>query len=151
MNLWIQDGRKPMAHVMIKCRKWLFFLLIFFVGKIPVEAQPPHILVLIADDHSQMDCEPYGSSEVRTPFLRHLAESGMRFDRAFVNSPSCAPSRAALLTGMTPPHNGAEPNHSRPRADLTKLPQELKKLGYEVVAFGKVSHYQHTADYGFDY
>lgn len=111
----------------------------------------PNILVLIADDHSRADSEPYGSKEVKTPFLKKLADEGLRFDRAFVNSPSCAPSRAALLTGMTPPHNGAEPNHSKPRKELAKLPGLLKSLGYEVVAFGKVSHYQHTGDYGFDH
>lgn len=116
----------------------------------PDENQP-NLLVLIADDHSRADSEPYGSTGVKTPFLKKLAEEGMRFDRAFVNSPSCAPSRAALLTGMTPPHNGAEPNHSKPRRELAKLPGLLRSLGYEVVAFGKVSHYQHTADYGFDH
>ena len=50
-----------------------------------------------------------------------------------------------------PARNGAEANHSKPRADLKKLPAYLQSLGYEVVAFGKVSHYKHTVDYGFDY
>jgi arylsulfatase A-like enzyme len=50
-----------------------------------------------------------------------------------------------------PARNGAEANHSKPRADLTKWPAYFQELGYEVVAFGKVSHYRHTADYGFDH
>ena len=61
------------------------------------------------------------------------------------------PSRAALLTGLMPARNGAEANHSKPRAEIRKLPAYLKDLGYEVVSFGKVSHYQHTGDYGFDH
>ena len=76
--------------------------------------------------------------------MQRLAAAGLMFDRAFVASPSCAPSRAALLTGLMPARNGAEANHSKPRAELKKLPAYLKELGYEVVSFGKVSHYQHT-------
>jgi uncharacterized sulfatase len=83
--------------------------------------------------------------------MQRLADAGMVFTRAYVASPSCAPSRAALLTGMMPARNGAEANHSKPRAELTKWPAYFQKLGYEVAAFGKVSHYRHTGDYGFDH
>jgi uncharacterized sulfatase len=50
-----------------------------------------------------------------------------------------------------PARNGAEANHSKPRAELKKWPAYFQELGYEVVAFGKVSHYKHTRDYGFDH
>ncbi len=116
-------------------------------------AQParPHLVVFLSDDHSLLDSTVYGSKEVKTPHMQRLAQAGLTFDRAFVASPSCAPSRAALLTGLMPVRNGAEANHTRPRAEIKKLPAYLKELGYEVVSFGKVSHYQHTGDYGFDY
>src|SRR5436190_15855185 len=114
-------------------------------------ASRPHIVVFLADDHGFADSEVYGSKDVRTPNMLRLAVAGMTFTNAFVASPSCAPSRAALLTGLMPARNGAEANHSKPRAELKKLPAYLKELGYEVVAFGKISHYQHTGDYGFDF
>jgi len=114
-------------------------------------AARPHIVVFIADDHSFLDSEVYGARDVRTPHMLRLAATGMTFTHAFVASPSCAPSRAALLTGLMPSRNGAEANHSRPRADIKKLPAYLQELGYESAAFGKVSHYKHTADYGFDH
>ena len=82
--------------------------------------------------------------------MQRLADAGMTLTNAFVASPSCAPSRAALLTGLYPAKNGAEPNHSRPHAELKKLPAYLQELGYEVASFGKVAHYRHTAEYGFD-
>jgi arylsulfatase A-like enzyme len=82
--------------------------------------------------------------------MERLAEAGMTFERAYVASPSCAPSRAALLTGLMPARNGAEPNHAKPRAEVKKWPAYFQALGYEVAAFGKVSHYKHTAEYGFD-
>ena len=111
----------------------------------------PDIVIFLTDDQSQLDLSPYGGREFHTPNMQRLADRGLTFDRAFVASPSCAPSRAALLTGLMPARNGAEPNHARPRAELKKWPAYFQELGYEVVAFGKVSHYKQTADYGFDY
>lgn len=114
-------------------------------------AARPDILVFLSDDQSQLDCAPYGEKIIRTPNMQKLAAAGMTFERAYVASPSCAPSRAALLTGLMPARNGAEANHARPRADIKKWPAYFQEQGYEVVAFGKVSHYKHTADYGFDH
>lgn len=114
-------------------------------------ATKPNIVVFIADDLGQRDCSPYASSAFPTPSMQLLAERGITFERAYVASPSCAPSRAALLTAMMPAKNGAQSNHTKPRPDIQKWPTYFQNLGYEVVAFGKVSHYQHTADYGFDH
>ena len=113
-------------------------------------AERPDIVVFLSDDHTITDSAVYGSAEIRTPNMQRLAAAGMTFDQAFVASPSCAPSRAALLTGRMPARNGAEANHARPHGDIQKLPAYLQQLGYEVVAFGKVGHYKQTAEYGFD-
>ena len=116
----------------------------------PEEAKP-NIVLFIMDDHGQRDSSAYGANDLPTPQMERLAKRGTLFTHAFVASPSCAPSRAALLTGLMPARNGAEPNHSKPRAEIKKLPAWLKELGYEVVAFGKVAHYEHGSLYGFDY
>lgn len=120
-------------------------------GQAEEAAARPHLVVFLADDYSFLDSEQQGARDMRTPHLSRLAAEGMTFTQAFVASPSCAPSRAALLTGLMPARNGAEANHSKPRAELKKLPAFLQEQGYEVAAFGKVSHYKHTADYGFDH
>lgn len=114
-------------------------------------ARQPDVVIFLTDDQSQLDATPYGGEVIRTPNMQRLADAGLTFERAYVASPSCAPSRAALLTGLMPARNGAEANHSKPRAELKKWPAYFQELGYEVVSFGKVSHYKHTADYGFDY
>ncbi len=113
-------------------------------------AARPNIVVFLSDDHTWRDSSVYGSADIQTPNMKRLESAGMTFDNAYVASPSCAPSRAALLTGLYPQRNGAEPNHSRPREEIKKLPAYLQELGYQVVSFGKVGHYQQTPSYGFD-
>jgi uncharacterized sulfatase len=112
--------------------------------------QQPDIVVYLADDLSAADLPLYGGTNIKTPAIDELAASGMTFNRAFVASPSCASSRAALLTGLMPARNGAEENHSYPRKDILKLPQVLNKLGYQTVAFGKVAHLRSAPDYHFE-
>jgi uncharacterized sulfatase len=114
-------------------------------------AGKPDVVLFLADDFGWADCSPYGGAEVPTPNMERVAKAGMTFTHAFVASPSCAPSRAALLTGLDPMRNGAMLNHSRPRADLKKWPAYFRDLGYEVVAFGKVAHYAQVTEYGFDH
>jgi N-sulfoglucosamine sulfohydrolase len=120
----------------------------------PVRAEkpkPPSIVVFIADDLGWADCQPYGGKQIKTPNMKRLTDAGMRFTHAFVASPSCAPSRAALLTGLNPMRNGAMLNHSRPRPNVVTWPAHFRGLGYEVVAIGKVAHYAQVKDYGFDH
>jgi uncharacterized sulfatase len=115
------------------------------------QAERPDIVLFLADDLSWIDCSPFGRSDIRTPNMERLASEGMTFTHAFVSSPSCAPSRAALLTGLDPMRNGAMLNHSRPRAELQTWPDSFRALGYETAAIGKTAHYVQVTDYGFDF
>src|SRR5688572_13030623 len=94
----------------------VFLVLLLQSATILGAAEPspsrPSIVVFLADDHSVLDSSVYGAKDVRTPATQRLANAGMTFDRAYVASPSCAPSRAALLSGLMPARNGAEANHS---------------------------------------
>src|SRR5687768_6166228 len=108
-----------------------------------VGARGPDVVIFLTDDHSRLDCSAYGAKDLRTPHMQALADAGVTFENAFVASPSCAPSRAAMLTGLMPARNGAQRNHSKPRAGVKKWPEYFREAGYEVVAFGKVSHYKH--------
>lgn len=64
----------------------------------------PNILYLHSHDTGRY-IQPYGYA-VPMPHLQRLAESGYLFRQAFCASPTCSPSRAALLTGMAPHNNG---------------------------------------------
>ena len=72
------------------------------------EQAKPDIVVFLADDLSARDLSIYGGTNIPTPAIHQLASEGLTFNRAFVASPSCAPSRAALLTGLMPARNGAK-------------------------------------------
>ena len=111
---------------------------------------PPNIVVFISDDHSMLDSEPYGATDIRTPNMAKLAADGMKFTHAFIASPACGPSRTTLCTGLWPARNGAEPNHRGKNHNVSSLPPVLHALGYEVAAFGKVAHGNYAKDHGFD-
>lgn len=66
--------------------------------------QPPNILYIHSHDTGRY-IQPYGYA-VPTPNLQRLAEQGVLFRQAFCASPTCSPSRSALLTGMYPHNNG---------------------------------------------
>ena len=66
------------------------------------QSRPPNILFILADDLGVNDLGVYGRREHRTPHLDRLAAEGLRFTTAYVASPICSPSRAALMTGRTP-------------------------------------------------
>lgn len=104
------------------------------------QSSMPNIVVYLSDDHSQFDSSLYGAADIPMPNLEKLAADGMVFSHAFVASPSCAPSRAAMLTGLMPARNGAEANHTYPTKGTHYLISDLRAIGYEVAAFGKVAH-----------
>jgi uncharacterized sulfatase len=59
----------------------------------------PNILIVINDDQSWLECSAYGNSSIPTPHFDRVARSGVLFTHGYTSAPSCAPARAALLTG----------------------------------------------------
>ncbi|MFQ5923789.1 MAG: sulfatase [Anaerolineales bacterium] len=98
----------------------------------------PNILFAISDDQSYPHASAYGFKAVRTPALDRVAESGVLFTNAFVASPGCSPSRAALLTGRHTwqlEHAGTHAS-SFPK-EYVVYPDLLEKAGYFVGYTGK--------------
>ena len=127
-----------------------FLLILLLCPLLAALAAQPNIVVFISDDHSQLDSQAYGSTEVRTPNMAKLAEDGLKFTHAFIASPACGPSRTALLTGLWSARNGAEANHKAKRPEVASLPAVLRNLGYEMVIIGKVAHSDWAKFYDFD-
>lgn len=66
----------------------------------------PNILLILADDLGRNDISFYSNGAVSTPNINDLALGGLSFDEAYVASPVCSPSRAAILTGRYPQRFG---------------------------------------------
>ena len=112
----------------------LYILVFLFHLSTSLPAQPPNILFILADDMSYPFSSIYGDQVVKTPNLEKLVLHGVNFTNAFVASPSCSPSRAAILTGRYP-HKLGEAVNLTGRLDVS-IPtyvQVLRKQGYEVV------------------
>ena len=93
----------------------------------------PNILLAIADDWGYPHAACYGDPVVKTPTFDRLAREGVLFKHAFVSSPSCTPSRGALLSGQ---HfwrlrEGADLWGTLP-ADIAVYPHLLEDAGYFV-------------------
>ena len=59
----------------------------------------PNVVVFLTDDESWQERSIYGWSNLPTPHFDRVAREGVLFTRGYTSAPSCAPSRAALLTG----------------------------------------------------
>lgn len=93
----------------------------------------PNILFIIADDWSQADAGIYGNKVIQTPHIDQLGREGLVFQNAFCASPSCTPSRAAILTGRYP-HQLEQGGNlwSFLPAKFDVYPDLLEKAGYSV-------------------
>lgn len=66
-----------------------------------------NILFIMTDQLRWDYLSCYGHPHLHTPNIDKLAEKGVRFDKAYVQSPVCGPSRASFLTGRTVFSHGA--------------------------------------------
>ncbi|HRX81091.1 MAG TPA: sulfatase [Pirellulaceae bacterium] len=103
-----------------------------------IAAEPPNVLIIMADDCTFNDLPPYGGQNARTPNIDRLASQGLTFNRAYLSSAMCQPCRAELFTGQYPMRNGCAWNHSASRSTTLSMPQRLGKHGYRVGIAGKV-------------
>ena len=82
----------------------------------------PNILWLVTEDMGAY-IPPFGDNTVQTPNLSRLAKEGVVYPNLYSTSGVCAPSRAAIATGMYPSSTGA--NHMRTTSNTkeTGLPK----------------------------
>lgn len=99
----------------------------------------PNIVIVMPDDIGYGDFSCLGSPILRTPNLDRFHGESVRFTDFHV-SPTCAPTRAALMTGRHEFHNGVTHTileRERLRLDATTIAQVLKSAGYATGIFGK--------------
>ncbi len=93
----------------------------------------PNIFLAIADDWGYPHASGYGDPVVKTPTFDKIAKEGVLVRNAFCSSPSCTPSRGALMTGQY--HWRLEENanlHSTLQTKFATYPEILQKAGYVI-------------------
>src|SRR5262245_40103291 len=99
----------------------------------------PNIILLLTDDQGYGELGCHGNPVLQTPNLDRLHKESVRFTDFHV-SPTCSPTRCALMTGRHEFRSGVthtilEPERMSLKA--TTLAQVLKSAGYTTGIFGK--------------
>lgn len=128
-------NRRPYGHV--SC---FLFLLMATCRIVAGDAPPrPNIILIMPDDQGYGDLGCHGNPFLKTPHLDRLASQSVRFTDFHV-SPTCAPTRSAIMTGRHEFKNGITHTiFERERLTLsaTTLPEVLHRAGYVTGIFGK--------------
>lgn len=141
------------------------------------EVLKPNIIIFYVDDLGWQDSQLNDIDKptpFETPNMLALAEKGMNFTQGYSAAPTCAPSRAALLSGQHPaktqvthvygstipsaPKNRkliSPYNYSYLQPEVLTLPEALRANGYKTGHVGKwhVGHYPEVGPLtlGFDF
>ena len=98
----------------------------------------PNLLVIFSDDHRADHLGLMGEVPfLQTPTLDALARDGVRFDRAYVTTSLCSPSRATLLTGQYASRHGVQNNLSAWIPGTPSFFDSLAAAGYRCAYIGK--------------
>jgi choline-sulfatase len=96
-----------------------------------------NVLLIMADQLNPMVLPAYGG-RARTPAIDRLAADGAVFDAAYCNSPLCAPSRAAFMTGRLPSRTGGYDNAAPFGSDIPTFAHLMRLKGYRTSLAGKM-------------
>jgi iduronate 2-sulfatase len=105
--------------------------------------QKPNVLFIAVDDLRDWVGYFGHNPQTKTPNFDRLARMGVSFTRAYCASPSCNPSRAALMSGMRPSTTAVYENNIdfRPLIPADKmLTTTYRNAGYFVHGAGKIYH-----------
>ena len=133
---------RQMSDSWTRATAWAFVFvlgLLFSPLAAAAELKQPNIILIITDDQGYGDLACHGNPIIKTPNLDRLHRESVRLTNFHV-SPTCAPTRSALLTGNHEFKNGV--THTileRERLSLKSVtfPQLLQKVGYTTGIFGK--------------
>lgn len=132
---WIDDGSYPNGFFGLQVHKGAKGTVLWKnirvkeLEKTPVvplnanSAEQPNVLFILADDLGWSDTTLFETTKFyQTPNIERLAKRGMTFTRAYSSSPLCSPTRASVLTGLSPARHGI----TAPTCHLPKVILEPK-------------------------
>ncbi|SER58615.1 arylsulfatase [Pedobacter rhizosphaerae] len=123
---------------------FLFYIPSIFVGAYckpdqSLSTKNPNIIFILLDDVGYGDCAINGHPELKTPNIDQFAKNGVQFSN-FRVSPSCSPTRAALMSGKHEFMSGVTHTLAPRRLmslKTTTIAQFLKSQHYTTGLFGK--------------
>ena len=98
---------------------------------------PRNVLFIMCDQLRWDYLACYGHPTIQTPNIDRLAARGVRFDRAYVQSPICGPSRMSTYTGRYVRSHGATWNNTPLRVGEWTMGDHLREFGARAVLCGK--------------
>ena len=104
-----------------------------------IKGSKPNIILVITDDQGYADLSCHGHPVLRTPNIDNLRKQSISFTRFHV-SPTCAPTRAAIMSGRAPFYVGVTHTileRERMALNVPTLPEMLVDAGYSTGMFGK--------------
>lgn len=110
----------------------------------------PNIVVVQADQMAAQALGAYGDDAAKTPHMDALAEDGAVFDRAYCNTPLCAPSRASMMTGKMPSEVGCYDNGDDFPASMPTFAHHLRAVGYHTALIGRMHFIGPDQEHGFE-
>lgn len=96
-----------------------------------------NVLWIMADQLRWDYLSCYGAKHIETPNLDRLASKGVRFERTYVQSPICGPSRMSFYTGRYVRSHGATWNGFPLRVGEPTLGDHLREIGVKSSLVGK--------------
>jgi arylsulfatase len=108
-------------------------------AEVVAAATKPNIVFIVTDDQGYGDIAAHGNPVLKTPNLDRLRAESVRFTDFHV-SPTCAPTRSALMTGRHEFKNGVTHTileRERLTLDATTIADVLQSVGYATGIFGK--------------
>ena len=119
-----------------------YTLLLIAIATSLQAAKQPNILFIITDQHHARMLSSAGNPYLKTRALDSMAKSGIRFSRAYVTNPVCAPSRISMATGMMAGRFGVFSNGMKAtipkKVSDNSLGKLMKSGGYDTFYGGKV-------------
>ncbi|MFN3240125.1 MAG: sulfatase-like hydrolase/transferase [Planctomycetota bacterium] len=122
------------------------FALVLCAGLLPAQDRPNVLWIYVEDLCDWLGC--YGDELAQTPTIDALAARGARFERAYMPSAVCSPTRSAVITGCYQTSIGAHNHRSSRTPDdqialpdgVRTIPELLREAGYYTFNRGKLDY-----------
>lgn len=102
------------------------------------QPRKPNVVFILTDQQHRLSMSCAGNPVVTTPNLDRLASEGMRFTRAYCQTPQCVPSRMSMNTAKYTAAHKTMWNRDPVRHDQLTVAQKFRQAGYVTGTFGKM-------------